>query len=319
MGKNLTHTEFLEKLHERNKHYKEGKFEVISKYVDSKTKILLKDSLGEYECHTTSILRGNFPNVKSLVSNLKDFIDNYLSEHNPNFVGELEVLSRSFNWHKMYFKTKYGIIKLSMKSLLNLKNISLRSAMFPQDFWVRRAKDLRSDSNSIDYSNCFYQDNSHKVELRCRIHDYIYEQRPSHHTANIQGCPYCAKQTIKYSKENFQNHKEFFKNRKGFFYVLRLYNDTENFYKIGITGQNRTKYRTEQLSKDYNIDLEYKLLDTLENCFILEQRFLKEFEMFKYKPKKHFTGYTECLTVNPIDYYYYCQEQQNKLLHYETY
>lgn len=38
--------------------------------------------------------------------------------------------------------------------------------------------------------------------------------------------------------------------------------------------------------------------------FKLEQRFLKEFKQYQYIPKIKFTGYTECLTINPLEYYY---------------
>lgn len=319
MSKNLTHNEFLEKLWIKNKHFRDGKFQVIGLYTNSNTKILVRDCYGDYSCHISSLLKGFTPSVKSLVSSLKQYIQKYLLVHNPHIVNKVEILSKTFNWHKMYFKTSYGIIKLDMKSLLNSKDISLKSAICKKDFWVRRSKDLREDSNYIDYTNCIYESNKHKVKLRCKIHNYEYKQRPSHHTAGAQGCPYCVKQTIKYSEENFKNHEDFFKGKKGFFYVLKLYDKNEMFYKIGITSQNKMKYRTEQLSKNYKVKIEYKLLDDLENCFMLEQRFLKEFEHFKYVPKKYFTGYTECLTVSPVDYYYYYQEQQNKLLYNETY
>lgn len=43
----------------------------------------------------------------------------------------------------------------------------------------------------------------------------------------------------------------------------------------------------------------------IEEAYNLEQKFLKEFENYKYIPKIKFKGYTECLTTNPVAEYYH--------------
>ena len=191
------------------------------------------------------------------------------------------------------------------KSVLKkLENISIQTALDKKDFWVRRALDLRELSDQIDYSKAEYSCNKEYVHLSCKIHNYNYTQRPSHHMANIQGCPHCATSTIKYSKENFEKHKEFFKDRVGIMYVLKLTGNGELFYKVGITGRDE-KYRFNSISQSYKVKIEYKEEMLIEEAYNLEQFFLKDFENKKYIPKIKFKGYTECLTTNPVAEYYH--------------
>ena len=68
---------------------------------------------------------------------------------------------------------------------------------------------------------------------------------------------------------------------------------------------DRLQYRMNSLRKEYSALIEYCQEGLTVDMYNLEQRFLEEFRKYKYIPKKHFTGHTECLTVNPINFYYY--------------
>ena len=46
------------------------------------------------------------------------------------------------------------------------------------------------------------------------------------------------------------------------------------------------------------------------SAYNLEQEFPKEFKYYKYTPNNKFKGYTECLSVNPINAYGFWQEEQ---------
>lgn len=121
--------------------------------------------------------------------------------------------------------------------------------------------------------------------------------------------PHCAVSTIKYSEDNFKKHREFFKDRVGIMYLLRLEKEEESFYKVGITGRDK-KYRITSIAQHYKVEVLYETEHLIEECYRLEQKFLGEFRDYKYIPKDKFKGYTECLTVNPIDAYYWWEQQK---------
>lgn len=234
----------------------------------------------------------------------KELFLNKLKKINIKVFSEITVVKFKDCKNNSLFLHKYGEISLPYTELYRSKGTFIRSAINKTNFWIKSLKDIRKDYDNIDYSKVIYKGVKNKVKLRCKKHNYKYEQRTTHHSKGIQGCPKCAKQILRYSKENFINHKKFFKDKKGLLYVIYLYNEEESFYKVGITSSLRFKYRINQLKKYYKVEIQYTAEDSIEKCFVLEQQFLKEFLFYKYTPNKKFKGYTECLTVNPINHYY---------------
>lgn len=295
---------FKEEVKESNEKYRNGEFLITGYYKGRLEKILVEDKYGECEMYPGSLIKGSYPGIVTAINKESYFIKK-LNIIKPNLnikiIGELQM-----NGKHTYFKTEFGIVRIRYTELFrkNYNNISIKSAVNLSDYWVRRSKTVRSDHKKIDYSRVEYLNNKNKVKLRCKEHDYTYLQRPSHHVAGVQGCVYCMKQTIMYTKENFKNHKEFFKNFEGYLYILNLKNEGENFYKVGVVGKDRLEYRMNHIKKYYSIEQTYLEEGFIEDKYNIEQQFLKEFEKYKYTPKKKFGGYTECLTINPIDAYY---------------
>lgn len=91
-------------------------------------------------------------------------------------------------------------------------------------------------------------------------------------------------------------------------YVLRFFNEDENFIKIGITDDsigrrfssagegNNTKlpYKFEILHQFFHTDISISLVE-------LENKIQKNFTHIKYFPKIKFPGYTECFTLNNVN------------------
>ena len=201
-------------------------------------------------------------------------------------------------------ETIYGIIKVQKQEFLKVTDVPIKGAIDKTDFWVKRASSLRKDAKNIDYSDVVYLDNKHKVHIRCKIHNYNYSQQPSQHMKGVQGCAYCMKQTVMYTKSSIEAHKDFIEKIDGVLYILKLSSPEESFYKVGIVSKHRFGYRMNQLKQIYNVSVLYTEDNDMVSTFNLEQRFLDEFRYFKYVPKIKFIGYTECLTVNPVEHYY---------------
>lgn len=128
MIKKLSHNEFIEKLLERNEHYKKGKFEVIGKYINSITPIILKDKYGEYKIRpNTLISRNTKPSLSSVIDRNTWFIRHIKEIFTDN---KFTILSK-FNKYGclIYCQNKYGICKVTSKGLLNGYPPSIESAV----------------------------------------------------------------------------------------------------------------------------------------------------------------------------------------------
>lgn len=228
-----------------------------------------------------------------------------LKEKNPHLAEKvIRVIGYEDSKGDVTLDTIYGTVITKASSVLRAHDLSIKSATDKTFFWVRRNEDIREDYKDIDYSSCNYVNNSVKVNLICKKHNYTYSQRPSHHTAGIQGCAYCMTQTVMYTEKNIEAHRDFIESIEGVLYILKLTSNEESFYKVGIVSKNRFIYRISQLKQNYDVSVLYTEENDMVSTFELEQRFLKEFKYYKYEPKIKFIGYTECLTVNPLDHYY---------------
>lgn len=78
----------------------------------------------------------------------------------------------------------------------------------------------------------------------------------------------------------------------GHIYVIRLFNEDETFFKLGITS-TPIKNRYFGLSY-YSYEILEDVLLTNLKCAILEKKLHKKHKHLKYKPKYNFGGHTEC-------------------------
>lgn len=106
-----------------------------------------------------------------------------------------------------------------------------------------------------------------------------------------KGCIKCAKEFNVYSREQYINK---FKDKECTFYLLKCWNDTEEFYKIGITSQGvKLRYHKRE-SMPYSYDIIKELFGTPDFVFDLEASMKKGLQS-SYQPQIKFAGsVTEC-------------------------
>lgn len=278
---------------------------IIKDFKNYWTSVILEDKYGLIKV-LPGVLVTNGYKVQHAI-NRDDYIFKKLKDVNPTLYEQtLNITYISKN--KYLMDTIYG--KVIVGDPLKVIDYLISMAIDKNDFFRKKAERVRSDFNNIDYTHINYTSVKDNLQLRCKIHNYGYKQRSTHHILGTQGCPYCMKQTVKYDEYNFEKHKDFFKNKQGILYVIKLSNNNEEFFKIGITSPHRLEYRMNQFRKIYNVYIEYIQKGFIKDIYLLEQKFLREFNKFKYKPLMKFTGYTECLTLNPvIEYYQWCNNK----------
>src|SRR5690606_9045744 len=100
---------------------------------------------------------------------------------------------------------------------------------------------LKKHGNKYDYRLVKYQNNRTKVKIICPIHN-VFEQRPTSHLSG-QGCPKCGRVrfventsslSLSWSATNWEKSAKMSKYFDSFkVYIIRCWNNEEEFYKIG--------------------------------------------------------------------------------------
>lgn len=295
------------RVYDNNKHFRENRFEILERV--KRYDVIVRDKYGICRCGIRSLLNGYLPNILGAVDK-KQYFMNRLKDINPKIYNEVEIVDYISSCN-VILNSKYGFLRVNTDNVLKWDSLSIQSAINKTEFWVKRCKDIMENFEKTDYSKVKYVSKCTKVQLMCKEHNIAYKQRPAEHITGSQGCPLCMSQVIKYTEENFKKHYEFLKGLDGVFYIIRLKSGTEDFYKVGITQKHRIKYRFDSMKSLYKVEIIYTENMSLSEAFENEQLFLREFKEYSYKPNKHFTGHTECLTVNPLEYYYYYFKQNN--------
>ena len=146
--------------------------------------------------------------------------------------------------------------------------------------------------NLYSYRNTVYISSKDKVKITCELHG-DFEQAPFKHLQG-QGCKFCkqAYHDIKWFGNNI--HKAY---SRGIIYLIRIYNEAESFYKVGITATSiERRYSGSNMHNDYKIEIIDYIEGTRISSYVIEQNIHKNNKNIKYCPKNKFVGHTECYT-----------------------
>lgn len=151
------------------------------------------------------------------------------------------------------------------------------------------------------YDNLNYTGARNNITVTCSIHG-DFEQRCDRHIAG-SGCPFCFRNKQGWGKTEFINacskHDS-----QGTLYVIRCFNENEEFYKIGITGQ--TIFQRFGFEDKPTIRMPYKfeviqlIQDQSSAIWELEHWLHKLYKNYKYEPKIKFAGHKECFKLVSI-------------------
>jgi hypothetical protein len=219
------------------------------------------------------------------------------------------IYSNQYTYNKTVYKNNranvmveckdHGVFEKNAKALLqgngckkcNVKwNNYVKSRRMTTEVFIKKATNRHEGFYSYEKSN--YVNSRTKLTITCPIHG-DFEQQAGGHLEGY-GCQQCA--DLKHGdyrpwfiKTYFDRYPEK-KDIPATLYLL--YNNEENFYKIGITTKDSVEERVKYISY-YTFDIIDKVTDNMYNVAIAEQEILKAYT--KYKTKKRFGGYTECI------------------------
>lgn len=158
-------------------------------------------------------------------------------------------------------------------------------------------------NNKYDYSKSIYTHSKNNINIYCPIHKKEFIQNAHLHLTG-SGCQLCANESVSnklalnppgWTLTNWINSSKkslFFDSFK--LYILRCWNDEEEFFKIGRTF---TTVKKRFLGK--NLPYQYEIIKVIENenakyIYNLENELKRKNKINKYLPKKHFNGKHEC-------------------------
>ncbi len=162
------------------------------------------------------------------------------------------------------------------------------------------AESIRLTGEKYNHQYVIYNGNKDPVLLECNDCGYIFERSPNDHLGKTPDCMRCSllKKHFKgFSKRSFIDVCKKNNNGLGILYILRCWNENEEFYKIGITSRSigiRFQY-IHQLPYKYEVVQE--ILHKAEIVWNLEKTLHKLYKKYDYKPLQNFGGKTECFKI----------------------
>lgn len=153
-------------------------------------------------------------------------------------------------------------------------------------------KSQKVHNDLYTYNNAMYVTNSTKLLITCKTHgDFL--MAPADHLRG-QNCQACA------DISRIENHKQdYIKRYKDVLctlYVIYCFNDTESFYKVGITTQTINRRFKCQKSMPYMYEVIKQIAGPVEDIYNLEDK-LKLTLTNNYQPRIPFGGSkTECFS-----------------------
>lgn len=283
-----------------NESYKNGLFEIVSDFIGFNKEIFVKTKYGIHKTSANSLKRGEMPGINSAVNQI-DYVHNLLMDKNEFYRdGLFKIIS--YKKGKLTLEDNYGKCVMELYDLMNNCQPTVISAVDKTEYTKNRFKNLLYYDN-YDYSKFIYNCATCKSIITCKQHG-DFEQTPSKHLEN-QGCNLCGnKRTGDYmlnnpngwNYTNWQKSAERSKNFDSFkVYIIRCWNDEEEFYKIGKTFNTiGHRFRLKSIMP-YNYEILKKFIfDNSKEASMYEEELLRINKDFSYKPNILFNGSNEC-------------------------
>ena len=202
---------------------------------------------------------------------------------------------------------KHGVFKIRAANHTSHKRgckkcsaekLSKKYSSSTKDF-VKKASKIHN--NKYNYEKTLYEHCDKKVTITCPIHG-DFEQTPSNHLQD-KGCHSCGvlkmsnKAKIKsngWSYTTWENKAKTSKNFDSFkVYIIRCWNENEEFYKIGKT-YHTVKYRFKNVNMPYKYEILKIFKGEAQEISELERILQSKNKQYKYIPKIKFNGMYEC-------------------------
>jgi len=242
------------------------------------------DHLGGAGCRKCA-LGGDYDEVFRKIDN-NSFIQELTEVNDLVKSGDLKILSKYKNsTTPILVENKYGKLLMSPRSLYNNKPLSILNAIDKTQYFINKATDVHK--GKYTYDKVVYTGATDKVTITCPIHGDFEQQTQAH--LQGQGCTKCKNEKTGWTYTTWSKAAP---GNPGILYVLRCWNDDEEFYKIGITCQSKVKGRYHnKLRMPYNYEIVEEIVsDDRKYIYKLEKQLKRNHKELAYEPKISFDG-----------------------------
>jgi len=288
-ARTLSHHQFISKLkHMHPDLYDELIFK--EEYVKNCNKITLGTKYGDVKISPNLLLRGVYPCISNAI-NPKEYILNYIRINNPKLYDKIIEIQGDYKgvMNKINIQTIYGIVNITPDSIFKGLGFDIRSAINRDEYFL----------NYIRVNQPKYFDKKFKLLSKVKGNkDLIkFSLNGNNYTATIDSLMngYFSDESSKgiFNNTTMERNKNVFLKTPCFVYKIRLFNDNENFYKVGITTKDiKTRFR----NFPYNYEVLEIISINLYDAYTIEQEIHNYLKEYKYKPQIRFGGDTECFT-----------------------
>lgn len=247
-----------------------GEIKIVSKYKGLCYPILVEDKYGILSIPKARAILKNRPTIKTALNKTEYFMGMLRVEH-PE-IAELVTPASEYEAmkKKMLFNTKYGLVSVNPDNLIHGHVPTIRVAVNRKEYFKNQLLFLYD--NKYDFIVNSTNRHDGRITLICPIHGEVSVDNDAIFTG--MGCPKC----------NTDNAIP------NLFYLIRLYDNEESFYKLGISH----RVRNGQISRfasykklGYNVEIlkiiEFKDPFDCKEFETIQKRLIKP---NLYKPKK---------------------------------
>lgn len=263
-------------------------------YIDdlSTKHLYFTDKYSNYKANFERLTVGKYPTIQSVIDKIK-YCKNKIDEKVPSFKETFKV-KEVYKNGRILIEDEYGELKVYMNHIINNYKPTINTAVNKKEYYINQVNKIHD--NEYTYPNLNYIDENSKINVFCKKHGEFEVVACSHKSG--KKCNKCQneKHPGKYNTTNAEKNKEEWLNIKSNYYILKIYNNEEEFYKIGIS--NNVINRKNQIIRGSNYKYKCKIIEEFEyNLYdiVKVEDQVKNSSCFKkYTPKIKFQGYTEC-------------------------
>ena len=192
----------------------------------------------------------------------------------------------------------HGIFEETAKEHLKGHGCSKCKGLFKYTTETFIEKVRLKHDNRYDYSLVEYINSQTKIKVICPEHG-MFEIIPAKHLWG-DSCPTCSS-SLGFGETWMKNCIK--QNKKSYLYIVRLFNENENFIKVGVsTCKNNRRFNGIKFESGYNFEILKINKMKPDESYNMEQKIINEFKHLQYIPKIYFGGKNECFYTEILDY-----------------
>jgi len=288
-ARTLSHHQFILKLKDIQPDlYDELTFK--EEYVKNYDKIILGTKYGDVKISPNLLLRGIYPCISNAI-NPKEYILNYIKINNFKLYDKIIEIQGDYKgvMNKINIQTIYGVVSITPDNIFKGLGFDIRSAIDRNEYFLnyirinqpkyidKNFKLLSKVKGNKDLITFSLNDNKYIATIDSLMNGYFSDESP-------KGV---------FNTTTMERNKNVFLKTPCFIYKIRLFDNNENFYKVGITTKDiKTRFR----SFPYSYEMLEIISINLYDAYIIEQEIHNHLKEYKYNPQIKFGGHTECFT-----------------------